>query len=173
MKEFDMAWDEFFKDKPKPKNDEEDRKQQEEFYYWYNYVRKQSDTRKTPAEMYKEIYGKEPPQTLLMNSQEPSRMMNFEWDEDYKEEYELDNAEEEGVSVATEIFEENWKRMKQEVEGQSKKEACKYSFILGFINYMRMMNKKAELIEKEMKNMSKEETEEFIKKLQEERGEGK
>ena len=32
------------------------------------------------------------------------------------------------------------------------------------------MNKKAEIIEKEMKNMSEEETKEFIKKLQEEKG---
>ena len=179
IKEFEMAWEEFFKDKPKPKSDEEDRKQQEEFYHWYNYVRKQSDTGKTPAEMYKEIYGKEPPEDFPKNSQEPSRFMNFEWDEDYneddfneedKEECELDDAEEEGVSIANEIFDENWKKIKQEVEGQSKREACKYSFILGFLNYMRMMNKKAELIEKEMKNMSKEDTEKFIKKLQEERG---
>lgn len=59
-----MAWNEFFKDKPEPKNDDEDRKQQEEFHNWYNHVRKQSDTGKTPAEMYKEIYGKEPPKTI-------------------------------------------------------------------------------------------------------------
>ena len=82
IKEFELAWQEFFKDKPEPKNDEEERKEQEEFYHWYNQVRKQSDTGKTPAEMYKEIYGKEPPK----NQNEASRMMNFEWDENYKEE---------------------------------------------------------------------------------------
>jgi len=174
IKEFEMAWEEFFKDKPEPKNDEEDKKQQEEFYYWYNYVRKQSDTKKTPAEMYKEIYGKEPKN--IFDEKNPSRFMNFEWDEDYSEddfddeEDELDDAEEEGISVATEIFENSWKRIKQEVEGQSKKEACKYSFILGFLDYMKMMDKKAEQIEKEMKNMSKEDTEKFIKNLQEENG---
>ena len=81
MKEFELAWQEFFKNKPEPKNDEEERKEQEEFIHWYNYVRKQSDTGKTPAEIYKEIYGKEPHK----NSVEVSRMMNFEWDEDYDE----------------------------------------------------------------------------------------
>ena len=82
MGEFEMAWQEYFKDKPEPKNEEEERKEQEEFHHWYNYVRKQSDTGKTPAEMYKEIYGKEPPKSPT----EVSRMMNFEWDEDYDEE---------------------------------------------------------------------------------------
>ena len=81
IKEFDLAWNEFFKKKKRPKNDEEERKEQEEFHHWYNYVRKQSDTGKTPAEMYKEVYGKEPPK----NSSEASRIMNFEWDENYKE----------------------------------------------------------------------------------------
>ena len=52
MREFNMAWEEYFKDKPKPKNDDEEKKQLEEFHHWYNYVRKQSDTGKTPAEMY-------------------------------------------------------------------------------------------------------------------------
>ena len=89
FKEFDFAFSEFFKNKPKPKTDEEDRKQMEEFNHWYNYERKQSDTGKTPAEMYKEIYGKEPPQNFPTNSEEPSRMMNFEWDENYKEPDEL------------------------------------------------------------------------------------
>jgi len=82
MKEFEMAWHEYFKNKPEPKNDEEERKEQEEFHHWYNYVRKQSDTGKTPAEMYKEIYGKDPPKSPT----EVSRMMNFEWDENYDEE---------------------------------------------------------------------------------------
>jgi len=81
-KEFDLAWQEYFKGKLKPRNDEEERRQLEEFNYWYNNVRKQSDTGKTPAEMYKEIYGKEPPK----NPTEPSRMINFKWDEDYDEE---------------------------------------------------------------------------------------
>jgi len=61
VEESEMAWQEFFKDKPKPKTEEEDRKQQEEYVNWYNNIRKQSDTGKTPAEMYKETYGKDPP----------------------------------------------------------------------------------------------------------------
>ena len=170
MKEFELAWQEFFKDKPEPRTEEEDRKQQEEFHYWYNYVRKQSDTGKTPAEMYKEIYGREPPKNFPINSEEPSRMMNFDWDEDYDEsdfdgDDELDNAQEEAVVIATKIFENSWKRMKQEVEGVSKKEACKYSFILGFLDYMKMMDKKAEIIEKEMKNMSNEDIQKIIEGL--------
>ena len=165
IEEFETAWQEFFKDKPEPKNDNEDKKQQEEFYHWYNYVRKQSDTGKTPAEMYKEIYGEDPKN--IFDEKKPSRFMNFEWDEDFDEEDELDDAEEEGVSVATEIFENNWKKMKQEVEGQSKKEACRYSFILGFLNYMKVMDKKAEIIGKEMKNMSKEDIEKLIDNFKE------
>jgi len=81
MREFEMAFQEFFKDKPKPKNDEEDKKQMEEFADWYNNTRKQSDTRKTPNEMYQEIYGKKPQK----NPTEASRIMNFKWDENYKE----------------------------------------------------------------------------------------
>jgi hypothetical protein len=76
MREMEMAWQEFFKDRPRPKNDKEERKEQEEYHNWYNHVRKQSDTGKIPAQMYKEIYGKEPPK----NPTEVSRMMNFKWD---------------------------------------------------------------------------------------------
>jgi hypothetical protein len=83
MREFENAFQEFFNKKPKPKNDEEERKEQEEFYHWYNYIRKQSDTGKTPAEMYKEIYGEEPKN--IFDEKKPSRFMNFEWDENYKE----------------------------------------------------------------------------------------
>ncbi len=81
MEEFDLAWKEYFKGKPRPKNDKQKKKQIEEFTHWYNYERKQSDTGKTPAEMYKEIYGEEPKK----NSGKISRMTKFEWDEDYKE----------------------------------------------------------------------------------------
>ena len=58
IREYRMAFEEYFKDKPKPKTDREIEKQMEEFVYWYNNVRKQSDTKKTPNEMYKEIYWK-------------------------------------------------------------------------------------------------------------------
>lgn len=89
IREFNMAWEEFFGGKLKPKNDEEEKKQLEEFNHWYNNVRKQSDTGKTPAEMYKEIYGKEPPK----NPTKVSRMTNFEWDEDYdKEQFIIDET---------------------------------------------------------------------------------
>jgi len=82
QKEFDLAWQEYFKDKPRPKTDKEEKKQLENFTNWYNNVRKQSDTGKTPAEMYKETYGKEPKDAVTNNS----RMLNFEWDENYDEE---------------------------------------------------------------------------------------
>ena len=85
MSEFENAFQEFFNKKPNPKNNEEEKKQSEEFAYWYNNIRKQSDTEKTPAEMYKEIYGKNPKEAVTENS----RMMNFEWDEDYKEPEEM------------------------------------------------------------------------------------
>ena len=66
MIEFDTAWEEFFKDKRKPRSDEEDKKQQEEFHHWYNNVRKQSDTGKTPHEM-------------------GTRVMDFSWDDSEKD----------------------------------------------------------------------------------------
>ena len=74
MKEFELAWKEFFKDKSKPQTDEEDRKQQEEFHHWYNNVRKQGDTGKTPVEM-------------------GQRIMNFEWDEDYSEDIDFEEED--------------------------------------------------------------------------------
>ena len=52
MNEFELAWKEFFNKKSRPKNDMEEKKEMEEFTYWYNNVRKQSDTGKTPNEMY-------------------------------------------------------------------------------------------------------------------------
>ena len=82
QKEFELAWQEFFNNLPKPSDDEEEKKQMEEFTYWYNNIRKQTDTNKTPIEMYKEIYSKEPPGHLV----EDSRIIQFEWDEDYDEE---------------------------------------------------------------------------------------
>lgn len=110
IKEHEMAWQEFFKNKPRPKNDEEERKEQEEFHHWYNCIRKQGDTGKTPAEMYKEVYGKEPPQKPT----EINRMINFEWDEDYDEElinliYELqDYDNEEGYKLSHENVKEKF-----------------------------------------------------------------
>src|SRR3989344_6217263 len=134
-KEFELAWQEFFKNKPKPKNDEEERKEQEEFHHWYNYVRKQSDTGKTPAEMYKEIYGKEPPK----NPAEQSRMMNFEWDEDYNEDYDedFDNLDEEErlnelTKIADHIFDNGvWSNSKEQMKDMSKRDSSRHMFRLG------------------------------------------
>ena len=58
IREYRMAFEEYFKGKPKPKDGKEIKRQMDEFVYWYNHVRKQSDTGKTPNEMYKEAYGK-------------------------------------------------------------------------------------------------------------------
>jgi len=58
IREYKLAFEEYFKDKPKPKNEKESKKQMDEFMHWYNNIRKQSDTGKTPNEMYKEAYGK-------------------------------------------------------------------------------------------------------------------
>jgi len=71
MREFENAFQEFFNKKPKPKSEEEEKKQSEDFAYWYNNIRKQSDTGKTPAEMF--------------NENRENREMEFVWDEDYKE----------------------------------------------------------------------------------------
>lgn len=59
--EQDSAWEEFFRDKPCPKDDDEERQQMIEFTFWYNNVRKQTDAGKTPAEMGQRIleYGED------------------------------------------------------------------------------------------------------------------
>ena len=57
IREYRMAFEEYFKGKPKPENDKEMKKQMDEFVNWYNNVRKQSDTGKTPEEMYKQEHG--------------------------------------------------------------------------------------------------------------------
>ena len=128
INEFESAWQEFFKDKPTPKNDEEEKKELEDFHHWYNNVRKQNDTGKTPAEMYEEIYGKVPSKNPL----EASRIMNFEWDENYDEDEinffrhcpECDNQ---GLEVTEDvnIYECNmcgsvWKRLKPLNNGSGK-----------------------------------------------------
>jgi len=74
----------------------------------------------------------------------------------------VDNVQEEAIRVATEIFEDSWKKIKEELDGASKKEACKYSFILGFLDYMKIMDKKAEAINKELEDMSQEDIEKMI-----------
>lgn len=164
IEESEKAWQEFFANKPKPKNDDEDKKQQEEYCHWYNFVRKQSDTGKTPAEMYEELYGEEPKEHG--DEKRPSRMMYFGWDEyseDYNDERDaLDEGQEEAVSIATEIFENNWKDIKRDVEGESKRDACRYCFIAGFLSYRDMMDKKSEFIEEQLKTMSKEDIEKLV-----------
>jgi hypothetical protein len=155
MKEFEMAWEEYFKNKPEPKTEKEDKREQEEFHHWYNYIRKQTDTGKTPVEMYKEEYGREP----LEKPTEISRIMNFEWDENYCE---LDDAKEEATVFADKIFSNSWEMITQEIDGLNRKEACRYSFILGFLNYMKVMDEKAEIFEKELENMSEEDMRKFI-----------
>ena len=59
--EHELAWQEFFKDKPTPKNDDEQRQEIIEFGFWYNNVRPQTDTGKTPAQMGERIleYGED------------------------------------------------------------------------------------------------------------------
>ena len=173
MREFEIAWQEFFKNKSKPKNDEEERKEQEEFYHWYNHVRKQSDTGKTPAEMYKEIYGKEPPK----NPNEVSRMMNFEWDEDYDEDFGNENFEEahkQAVEIAHEIFENDiWKNAKLELKDVTKREAYRSMFTLGFLTYMKSMDEEmADFKEKAKQNPKEfEETIEKFKQIMDEKTE--
>ena len=164
MKEFDIAWEEFFKNKPEPKTDEEDKKQQEEFHYWYNYVRKQSDTGKTPAEMYKEVYGKEP----TKNPQELSRMMNFEWDEDYDENYFEENEDDEQelkeiTKISDTIFENGvWQNSKEEVKEMSRRDSSKHMFRLGFFLYSKYMHQQMKDIAEELRTMSEEDIEKMI-----------
>jgi hypothetical protein len=141
--EFEKAWQEFFKDKPEPTNDYEERKEQEEFYHWYNNIRKQSDTGKTPAEMYKDVYGKEPEENPI----EPSRMMNFEWDE-YEDSDDEEDEDEEFEKIAdvtanmvTETnFEEAWKDIKKEQKELKRKELSKEMYYAGAYDMFCLMS---------------------------------
>lgn len=171
MNEFNSAWEEFFKDKQEPKNEEEDKKQQEDFYNWYNYVRKQTDTGKTPAEMYKEIYGEEPKNNF--NEKNPSRFMNFEWDEDYNEE-DFDDEDEkelnELTNLADSMFDKGvWQNSKEQMKDMSKKDSSKHMFRLGFFMHYKYMNEQLNTVTKEFKNMSEEEMKTFIKNLKDDK----
>mgnify|MGYP001592733254 CR=1 FL=1 len=172
MKEFEMAWEEFFKNKLKPKNDEEDRKQQEDFYLWYNYARKQSDTGKTPAEMYKEVYGEEPKN--ILDEKKPSRFMNFEWDEDYNEEdFDDENFEEEKLKEITEfadqMFENGaWQNSKEQMKDMSKRDSSRHMFRLGVFMHSQYMNEQMKTLAKEIGNMPKEEVQKIIDSFEKE-----
>jgi len=171
IKEFEIAWEEFFKDKPEPKNDDEDRKQQEDFYHWYNYVRKQSDTKKTPAEMYKEIYGEDPKN--IFDGKKPSRFMNFEWDEDYNEDDFDDKEEDEMLNeLADNIFDNGvWQNSKEQMKDMSKRDSSRHMFRLGFFIHFQYMNEQMKILTKEMENMPKEDVAKIINNFKEKKGE--
>ncbi|MBI2629852.1 hypothetical protein HYW76_02010 [Candidatus Pacearchaeota archaeon] len=174
MKEFDLAWEEFFKDKPEPKNDEEEKKEQEEFHYWYNHVRKQSDTGKTPAEMYKEVYGKEPERNLEINSQEPSRMIKFKWDkyddENFDEEYEEEMMKK-ITELADSMFDNGvWQNSKEEMKDMSKRESSKHMFRLGFFIHHKYTNEQMKELAKKLENMPKEEIQKLANSFYEDNG---
>lgn len=171
IEEFEKAWNEFFKGKSEPKSEEEDRKQQEEFYQWYNYVRKQSDTGKTPAEMYREIYGKEAPKNLPIDSTEQSRMMNFNWDEDYTEEEDEEDERilKEVSEIADEMFEEGvWQSSKEELKEMSRKDSSKHMFRLGFFMYAKFVDEQVKTLAKKLQGKSEEEIKEIIENMDKE-----
>ena|SRR3989344_2330625 len=170
MKEFDLAWAEFFKDKPNPKDDEEDKNQQQEFYQWYNYIRKQSDTGKTPAEMYQDSYGERPPQNFPTNMVKPSRMTYFEWDEDGEE---FDETEEERLDYLDKIAEYMfnngvWQDSKEQMKEMSKRDYSKQMFKLGFFLHDKYKQEQMKIIEEELKTMSKEDIEKMVNLYKEE-----
>jgi len=173
IKEFDMAWEEFFKNKPEPKNEEEDKNQQEGFYYWYNYVRKQSDTGKTPAEMYKEIYGEDPKE--IFDEKRPSRFINFDWDEDYEEDFEDDDEEDEEeldelTNLADMMFESGvWQNSKEEMKEMSKRDSSRHMFRMGVFMHHKYMSKQMKDITNKLKGMSEEDAKQFLKTFEEDK----
>jgi hypothetical protein len=174
FKESELAWQEFFKNKPEPTNDEEEKKEQEEYCYWYNYVRKQSDTGKTPAEMYKEIYGVEPPKNIPMDSQKPSRMMNFEWDEEDEEDFDDEDSEEEKLNELTELADHMfdngvWQNSKEQMKEMSKRDSSRHMFRLGFFMHSQYMDEQMKELTKEMENMPKEDVQKIIDNFKENR----
>ncbi|MBU1989095.1 MAG: YkgJ family cysteine cluster protein [Nanoarchaeota archaeon] len=128
IKEYRQAYDEFFKDKPEPKDEEESKKRIGEFLHWYNKERKQSDTGKTPDEMYKEIYGREAPEPVELT------------DEDIGDEE---------VEDMKEFFDKNlWPKLKKDLKEATKKEACFFGFLAGTEISNNMLEERMRQIEK-------------------------
>ncbi|MBI2508359.1 hypothetical protein HYV89_05405 [Candidatus Woesearchaeota archaeon] len=166
QREFDLAWKAFFRGKPKPRDDDEEKKQMEEFAHWYNYTRKQSDTGKTPAEMYKDEYGKEP----IPSPNTTGRMINFDWDKSYNE----DNYEDEEIMEMKENFDkEVWPRIKQETKEMTKREACFTSFLLGFETMKKITQEEFAEVNEKLGEMTSEEIGEIIEKHYKEKAKNK
>lgn len=125
VSEFDLGWKEFFRGKPEPKTDEEDIKQQMEFADWYNNVRKQSDTSKTPAEMGERMieFGVDeepeyiPIKELLMEETPETRKLKTIYTREDEYAYLLEPVE----SVIVEYWLENYKTTDKHVAKALKK----------------------------------------------------
>ena len=144
IKEYRQAFDEFFKDKSRPKDEEENKKMLEEFFQWYNDVRKQSDTGKTPAEMYKDIYGEEAPNPVDISDEE--------------------DFDQEEIEDMREFFDkELWPKLKKDLKEATKKEACFLSFLAGTEVSNNMFKEEMKHAQETMKNMTSEEVAKMIK----------
>ncbi len=144
VKEYRQAFDEFFKDKPKPKDEEENKKLLEEFSHWYNNIRKQSDSGKTPPEMYKEIYGEEAPDSVDISGEE-------------------DLNQEEIESMREFFNEELWPKLKKDLKEATKKEACFLSFLAGTEISNNMFKEEMKLAQETTNNRTPEEVAKMIK----------
>lgn len=86
--EFELAWSEFYRRRPRPKNDDEEKQEGIEFAFWYNNVRKQTDTGKTPAEMGQRIleYGEtsEKAEQDYYTQQEPAEILELSDNREYE-----------------------------------------------------------------------------------------
>ncbi len=144
IKEYKQAFDEFFKDKPKPKDEKENKKLLEEFFHWYNNVRKQSDTGKTPAEMYKNIYEEEALDPINMSDEE--------------------DFDENEIEEMREFFDKTlWPKLKKDLKEATKKEACFVCFLAGTEISNNMLKEQLKHAEETMRNMSSEEVAKMIK----------
>ena len=143
VKEYRQAFDEFFKDKPEPKDEEQNKKMLEEFFHWYNNIRKQSDTGKTPAEMYKKIYGED--------ASDPVNVTD-------------ENFDQEEIEDMKELFDkELWPKLKKDLKEATKKEACFLSFLAGTEISNRMLEEEMKHAHETMKSMTPEEMMKMIK----------
>ena len=113
----------------------------DEFFHWYNNVRKQSDTGKTPSEMYKEIYGQEAPDPVDMSDEENLNQ------EDMREFFDK----------------ELWPKLKKDLKEATKKEACFFSFLAGTEISNRMLEEEMKHAHETMKSMTPEEMMKMIK----------
>lgn len=73
IQEYEKALKEYFGDKSEFESGKEAEKKMKEFMHWYNFERKQSDTGKTPAQMWEDAYNEKPKEAVFVKEKKKSK----------------------------------------------------------------------------------------------------